>query len=506
MLISSGEWVERQLRMKKNIHMGGELVGRDHPLIVPGRNVIAMTYDMAQDPKYKGICTTTSHLDGSEINRWCNLHLSVEDLLIKQKSTRCGIHNCGFCMQRCMGNDGLNALCVVSKELDEKYGTDYHQRYQEYLKFFQKNDITSALAQTDVKGDRLKRPADQDDPDLYVRVVDKKPGGIVVRGAKCHITMGVYADEMIVVPTRAMREQEKDYAVAFAIPTDTKGLYFLNRASSPRTRKFFKSPMSEYGSSDAFTIFDDVFVPWERVFMCGEYQEAGRLALVFANYHRHAYCGCKPGVTDVIMGFTELVAEYSGIERAQHVRHEMADLIATAELVYAAGIASSVNAQKSSSGVMIPDPIYSNVGRRLAGEKIYHEHNVLVAIAGGLPATLPFEDEFANEKTAPFLEKYIARKKGISAEAIHRCFRSISDLSCSGFGSVWQIAGVHGGGSPIMETIAILANYDLNQRVEIAKFLAGIQYPEKPPEEIYRGEKKDLERFREHLNIYAKKR
>jgi 4-hydroxyphenylacetate 3-monooxygenase/4-hydroxybutyryl-CoA dehydratase/vinylacetyl-CoA-Delta-isomerase len=504
MLITSEAWVERQLRMKKNIYMGGELVGRDHPLIVPGRNVIAMTYDMAQDPKYKGICTTTSHLDGSEINRWCNLHMSVEDLLTKQKSTRCGIHNCGFCMQRCMGNDGLNTLCVISKELDEKYNTDYHQRFQEYLKYFQKNDITSALAQTDVKGDRLKRPAEQDDPDMYVHVVKKTKDGIVIRGAKCHITMGVYADEVIVLPTRVMKEEEKDYAVAFAIPTDTEGLYFLNRASAPRERKHFKAPMAEYGSSDAVTIFDDVFVPWERVFMCGEYQEAGRLALLFANYHRHAYCGCKPGVTDVIMGFTELVAEYSGIERTQHVRHDLADLIAVAELIYAAGIASSVNAAKSSSGVMIPDPVYSNVGRRLAGENIYHEHNVLVAVAGGLPATLPFEDEFFSEKTAPFLKKYMARKKGVSAEDIHRCFRSIGDLSCSGFGSVWQIAGVHGGGSPIMETIAILSNYNLKEKAEIAKYLSGIERTGDDKTEVFPGEKRNLEKFKEHLCLYKK--
>lgn len=502
MLISSEEWVERQLRLKKNIYMGGELVGRDHPLIVPGRNVIAMTYDMALDPKYKGICTTTSHLDGSEINRWCNLHLTVEDLLTKQKSTRCGIHNCGFCMQRCMGNDGLNALCIVTKELDEKYNTDYHQRYQEYLRYFQKNDITSALAQTDPKGDRTKRPADQDDPDMYLRVVEKNKDGIVVQGAKLHITMGVYADEVIVLPTRMMREEEKDYAVAFAIPADTDGLYFLNRASAPRSRKSFTAPMSQYGSSDALTVFDNVFVPWERVFMCGEYAEAGRLAVLFANYHRHAYCGCKPGVTDVIMGFTELVAEYSGIEKAQHVRHELADLIAVAELIYAAGIASSVNAQKSSSGVMIPDPVYSNVGRRLAGENIYHEHNVLVAISGGLPATLPFEDEFINEKTAPFLRKYLARKKGISSEDIHRCFRSISDLTCSGFGAVWQIGGVHGGGSPIMETIAILSNYNLEEKADIARYLAGIDRSGGDGSEIFDGEKKDLEKFKNHLRIY----
>lgn len=502
MLISSEEWVERQLGMKKNIYMGGALVGRDHPLIVPGRNVIAMTYDMALDPKYKGICTATSHLDGSEINRWCNLSMSVEDLLTKQKSTRCGIHNCGFCMQRCMGNDGLNALCVVTKELDEKYNTDYHQKFQEYLRYFQANDITSALAQTDPKGDRTKRPADQDDPDMYLRVVKKTKNGIVVRGAKFHITMGAYADEVIVLPTRMMREEEKDYAVAFAIPADTDGVYFLNRASAPRARKRFTAPMSQYGSSDALTVFDDVFVPWERVFMCGEYPEAGRLALLFANFHRHAYCGCKPGVTDVIMGFTELVAEYSGIEKAQHVRHELADLIAVAELIYAAGIASSVNAQRSSSGVMIPDPVYSNVGRRFAGENIYHEHNVLVAISGGLPATLPFEDEFTNEKTAPFLTKYLSRRNGISSEDIHRCFRAISDLTCSGFGAVWQIGGVHGGGSPVMETIAILSNYNLKKKADIARYLGGIGRSGGNGSEIFDGEMKDLEEFKNHLRIY----
>ncbi len=503
MLLPSKEWVERQLRMKKNIHMGGEVVGRDHPLIVPGRNVIAMTYDLAQDPKYKGICTATSHLDGSEINRWCNLHLSVEDLLTKQKSTRCGIHNCGFCMQRCMGNDGLNALCVVTRELDEKHGTEYHARYQQYLRYFQRNDITSALAQTDAKGDRLKRPAEQADPDMYLRVVARRKDGIVVRGAKLHTTMAAYADEIIVLPTRAMRPEEKDYAVAFAIPADTDGVHLINRASAPRARKRFTSPMTEYGSSDAVTVFDDVLVPWERVFMCGEHGEAGRLAVLFANYHRHAYCGCKPGVTDVIMGFTELVAEYSGIEKAQHVKHELAELISVAELVYAAGIASSVNAQKSSSGVMIPDPIYSNVGRRLAGENIYHEHNILVEIAGGLPATLPFEDEFIDEKTAPFLDKYLARKSGVPAADIHRCFRTISDLSGSGFGAVWQMAGVHGGGSPIMETISILANYDLQEKADIARYLAGIERHGEDGSEVFDGEKEDIARFKARLRIFG---
>ncbi|MDY0068103.1 MAG: 4-hydroxyphenylacetate 3-hydroxylase N-terminal domain-containing protein [Steroidobacteraceae bacterium] len=504
MLITSEEWVERQRGMRKNIHMNGDIVGRDHPLIEPGRNVIAMTYDMAQDEKYKGVATAKSSLDGSEVNRWCNLHTSVEDLLIKQKSTRVGIHNCGFCMQRCMGNDGLNALAVVTKELDEEYGGEYHERFLSYARYFQKNDITSALAMTDVKGDRSKRPAEQADPDLYLRIVERRKDGIVVRGAKAHITMAPYADEIIVLPTRVMSKDERDYAVAFALPADHEGVLIINRASAPRRRKQLKSPMSEYGSSDAVVVFDDVFVPWDRVFMCGEYRNAGRLALLFANYHRHAYTGCKPGVTDVIMGFTELVAEQSGIERAQHVRHELAELIGVAELTFAAGIASAVHAEKSSSGVMVPNAIYSNVGRRLAGENIYHEHNILVAIAGGLPATLPFEEDFIAERTAPFLEKYMARKRGVPTEEIHRCFRAIADLTCSGFGGVWQIAGVHGGGSPIMETIAILANYNLKEKTQIAKYLSGIEVVEKSDDEVFEGERANLEKFKRSLEIFRK--
>lgn len=249
----------------------------------------------------------------------------------------------------------------------------------------------------------------------------------------------------------------------------------INRTSAPRERKYLFSPLANFGSSDSFMVFDDVFVPWERVFMDGEQQFAGRLALLFALYHRHSYCGCKPAVTDVIMGLTALVAEYNGVLQSQHIQHKIADLMGIAELVYGAGIAAAVHSNKCSSGTQLPNTIYANVGRRLAGENIYHEHNILADIAGGLPATLPFEEDFFSEKTGEFLNKYIVRNPAFSPEAQHRCFRTISDLICSGFGGVWQIAGVHGGGSPIMETIGILSSYDLEKRKKIAKDLAGIK-------------------------------
>ncbi|MDA8334557.1 MAG: aromatic ring hydroxylase [Peptococcaceae bacterium] len=475
-MITSADYIQRITGLKKNVFMGGALVDRNHPGILPGIRVVSLTYDLVNDPVYRQTLTATSHLDHGTINRFTHIHQDSRDLLAKQEMTRLLTRKSGFCIQRCMGVDVMNALSVVTREIDDVRGTDYQRRFLAYLKFWQEKDIMGSCAQTDPKGDRSKRPHEQADPDAYLHVVDKKADGIVVRGAKIDITTAPFAEEIIAIPTRVMTPAESEWALAFAIPADTEGVYIVNRASSPRERKHLPAPFAEYGSSDGFIIFDDVFVPWERVFMCGEHEFAGRLALLFALYHRHSYTGCKPAVTDVIMGLTALAAEYNGVAKAPHIREKLAHLAGVAELVYAAGIAGAVRSTKASSGTCIPEPVYCNVGRRHAGENIYHEHEILTDVAGGLPATLPFEDDFFNERTKSLLEHYLIRKEGISAQDQHRLFRCISDYNCSSFGGVWQYAGVHGGGSPIMETIAIMSNYDLELRKKIACELAGIEY------------------------------
>lgn len=474
-MTTSREYFERLKRMRKNLYMGGELISRDDPRVMPGVRVIFLTYDLADDPRYSETLTAVSRLSEKKINRFTHIHQNSADLMKKQEMTRLLTRKAGFCIQRCMGIDAMNALSVVTKEIDEAKGTEYYPRFLEYLQYWQKYDVTGCCAQTDPKGDRSRRPHQQEDPDLYLRIIAKTKEGIIVRGAKHCITTAAFAEEIVVLPTRAMTKEDTPWAVAFGLSADTEGVYLVNRASSPRPRKHLKAPFAEYGSSDSFIIFDNVFVPWERVFMCEEYEFAGRLALMFALFHRHSYTGCKPAVTDVIMGFMALAAEYNGVEKAQHIREKLANLMGVAELVYAAGIAGAVKSSRASSGTCVPDPIFCNVGRRHAGENIYHEHHLLTDIAGGTPATLPYEDDFYREKIGPLLNKYMMRKDGVSAENQHRCFRCIGDLNCSGFGGVWQYAGVHGGGSPIMETIAILGNYDLDLRKEMAKELAGIK-------------------------------
>ena len=470
------EYQAKLKTMRKNVYIDGELVGRDDPRLLGGQNIIGITFNAANsdDPELRALATAKSHLTGETINRFAHIYQTVDDLLNKQKMIRKLGETAGGCIQRCMGCDAINALYVSTKEIDEKHGTEYHERFKKYLEWYQKNDLVGNAGQTDVKGDRSKRPSQQVDPDLYMHIEERREDGIVVSGCKAHNTIAPYADEILVLPTRALKEEDADWAVAFAIPADAEGVTLVSRPVSPNPRKELKAPYNTYGICDTMTILDHVFVPWERVFMCGEADFGGRLALSFANNHRFSYCGCKPAITDVFIGATALVAEYNGVGKAPHIQDELAELMATAETVYAAGIAASATSSVTASGAREPNFLYSNCGRFHAGTKIMHEYETLIAVTGGMAATLPFEGDWINPETRGYMEKYIMRNPAICAENQHRLFRFLDDFTVSAWCGMEQSAGIHGGGSPIMEKIGIRTNYPLEAKKNIVKRLAGI--------------------------------
>jgi aromatic ring hydroxylase len=287
--------------MKRNVFIGGEKVGRDDHRLRPGINVLDVTFDLARESKWKGLITATSSITGEEINRWSHLPQSPYDLLQKQKMIRCVARRVGGCIQRCMGHDAISALAICTKEIDEAKGTDYHKRFMTYLRDYQMRDGDGCCAQTDSKGDRTKRPSEQPNADAYVHIVEERKDGIVVSGVKMSITQVAYADEIFVLPTRALMEDDRDFAVAFALPADWDGIKLITRPVWLREKDDpGASPFCRYGVSDSVVVFDNVFVPKERVFMCREWEFGRRLALLFADSHRHSYSGCKPGMSDVL--------------------------------------------------------------------------------------------------------------------------------------------------------------------------------------------------------------
>jgi aromatic ring hydroxylase len=476
MMKTSQEYLASLAAMKHNVWMNGQKVERpwEHPQIVPGINIVCLTYDRPSEEENQALFTATSHLSGETINRFTHIHRSPEDLQKKVEMTRLYCRETG-CIQRCMGVDALNALSVICHYADNLFGTGYYPRLMDFLRTFQEEDLVGNAAMTDVKGDRGLRPHQQADPDLYLRVVERRKDGIVVRGAKAHNTLAPYAHELFVLPTRDMTADDADYAVAFAIPADAPGITLVCRGAAPSAPREMASPLSSrYASVESLTIFDDVFVPWERVFLCGEWQLAGYLAETFATYHRHSYCGCKPAMSDLLLGAAALVAEYNGIPKASHVRAKLTEFMMTAELVHACGLAAALKGQAMTSGTYMPDLVYANVGKYYAGTTLHHEIELLQDIAGGLVVTMPSEEDYCSPELGPALRKYLAGPASLSVDDRVRCFRLVEDVSASKFAGLLMVAGVHGGGSPEAERLAIYRSYDLDSRKALAKKVAGI--------------------------------
>jgi 4-hydroxyphenylacetate 3-monooxygenase/4-hydroxybutyryl-CoA dehydratase/vinylacetyl-CoA-Delta-isomerase len=495
--------------MKPNIYLNGKKVDRSNgktgaerdlaPWLAGGAYVMQQCYNAANDPEYADVCHATSNLTGNIVDRCTNINCSVDDLLKKQQMTRLICHRVGGCMQRCMGTDAMNALFSVTYDCDQECGTEYHKRLLKYIEYVQENDLVVNCAQTDVKGSRnpkYKRAHMQPDPDQFVHVIktdadgiglDGQPTkGIIVRGAKICNSNAPYVDEIIVNPTKFMSPDDAEYAVAFALPADWDGVKLMALPGQHHKRTRLEAPFAKIGDCESLTIFDDVFVPNERVFMNGLDNEgvcryAGYLALMFAHYHRHSYTGCKTAVSEVIGAQAALVADVNDIAKEAHVREKICDIISTAELVFAAGQASAYRAEKFPSGQYVPDEILTNAGRRLAGHNIYHEYETLADLTGGVCASLPTEESFYAPETADLCNKYIVRNPAYSAEDTHRVMRMMEDKLCDAFEGAQAVAGVHGGGSPLMETITMMSRYDLESLKGIAKYLAGLPGYEKCP-------------------------
>ena len=314
-LMTGEQYIESIKKINMQVYMFGKKIedSTEDPILRPSLNSVRMTYDLAQMPEYQDLMTVVSPYTGERVNRFTHIHQSTDDLRNKVKMQRLCGQMTAACFQRCVGMDAFNAVFSTTYEVDEKYGTHYHENFKKFMVYCQENDLTIDGAMTDPKGDRSKAPHAQEDPDLFLRVVERRPDGIVVRGAKAHQTGILNSHEVIVMPTIAMSPEDKDYAVSFAVPLDAPGLFLIVGRQSCDTRKLENTEMdvgnAEFGGVEALTVFDDVFVPNDRIFLNGETEFAGMLVERFAGYHRQSYGGCKVGVGDVLIGAAAVAAQ-----------------------------------------------------------------------------------------------------------------------------------------------------------------------------------------------------
>ena len=475
-VMSKAEYVESLRKLQPVVFMAGEKITEivDNPRLRAGIEATGATYELAEMPEYRDLLVTTSDLVGEPVNRFNLPPRSIADLVARVKINRTLGRRVGTCHQRCTGLDCLAALSIVTFDTDQKHGTEYHTRFIEFLKHMQTHDLTANAGVTDVKGDRSRSPKDQPDPDVYLRVVEKRSDGIVVRGAKAHQTGSLSAHEIIVLPTRALQPGEEEFAVAFALPTDTPGIIHVVGRSSLDTRELEGCDTGNvrYSKYCPTVIFDNVFVPWERVFLCGETAFAQELVMRFSSFHRQSHGGCKSGKIDCMTGAALAMMDYNGTARAGHLKQKVIDMIQRAETLYGCCLAASYEGKPETSGTFFIDPVLANASKIHEGKEMAEATRLMIDVAGGFVSDLPSDRDFANPEIGPLLLKYLQGAAGSPSRERIQMFRLVEKLAME---SADTISDIHGGGSPEAHRITILRESDLENRKAAAKRLAGIE-------------------------------
>lgn len=477
-MMNGQQYKDSLRKLNPQIYYNGEKIECvvDHPMIKPHVNSAAMTYELAYDPLYEDLMTSTSHLTGKKINRFTHIHQSKDDLVNKVKMLRMIAQKTGTCFQRCVGLDAMNATFITTYNMDKKHGTEYHNRFLKWLEYVQETDIMVAGAMTDVKGDRSLKPSQQSDPDLFVRIVEKREDGVVIRGAKAHQTGMANSHEMLILPTTNLLDGDEEYAIACAVPVDAEGIIHIFGRQTNDDRRLqgdLDTGNSEYAivGGETLTVLNDVFVPWDRIFMCGEVDFAQDYVTRFAAYHRQNYGGCKVGNSDVLIGATSLIAKMNGAEKASHIKDKLIEMTHLSETMYACSLACSYEGVKEEAGSYYVNTLLANEVKLNCTRNMYEISRLAHDIAGGFIATLPHENDLKSEITGDYIRKYFAANDKYSTEDRIKIARLLENMS----GGTALAESMHGAGSPQAMRIMIYREANMDQKEKLAKKLAHVE-------------------------------
>ena len=464
------------------IYLMGELVEDplSHPIIRPSIEAMAETYQLAVNEPELG--SVKSPYTGETINRFLHIAESNEDLYLQNKMQRKLGQLTGTCFQRCVGMDAFNALHSVTFEIDEEYSTKYHQNFINFLTEMHKSNLVIGGAMTDVKGDRSKLPHEQEDEDLYLRIVDRDENGVYVKGAKAHQTGCINSHWMVVMPTLRLTEKDKDYAIVGAIPVDAEGITYIYGRQSCDTRSMepgeYDVGNKYFAGQEAMVIFDNVFIPNELIFMNGEFDFASILVERFTTYHRRSYV-CKAGVGDVLIGAAATIAEYNGVENASHISDKLVEMNKMNETIYATGIASSLQGSKTKSGNFINDDLLANVCKQHVTKDTFEIGRLAQDLAGGLVGSMPSGIDFNEGEMSSDLKKYLKGIKETNADDRVKILRLIENMTLGRNAVAYLTESLHGAGSPQAQRVQIKRKVDMEKKKELAKNLSGVNEKDK---------------------------
>lgn len=446
-----------------------------HPHLGRGARHVAIDFRLAHERPDDALLVVPGP-DGGPMSRYFAIPRSGEDLLRRRDLIEHVTREARSFVPliKEIGTDALFALMIVTAGLDREAGTAYAPRVWALYERCRDGDLAMAVAQTDAKGDRARRPSDQRHPDAYVHRVRETPEGLVVRGVKAHTTNAVFANEIFVLPTRAMGEADADYAVAFAVPAATPGLTMIASARGFGATGAFDNPLSSrYSLTESLTVFDDVLVPWNRVFLCGEWRAAGALARTFVEFHRFTAVSYKGPLLELLLGGAALIADYHGLLGAAHVRDKLARLALYLQTTRGLGTAAAAGAREV-GGIAVPDVALANAAKYQFAHGYHDAVRDVQDLAGGLLVTGPMEEDWENPEVRRLFEGALGGRDGVGAGDRLRVINLLRDLVASDLGGYLEVLAIHAEGSLETQKLTVLQDVDLERLKRLAAGAAGV--------------------------------
>lgn len=472
MLMSDGEYRESLRRLKPRVFVNGRRVDSvaDDPALAPGVNAVGLSYafPLRQDtaPLVRVDEPRGAH------NRMLHIARSGDELLQKLEAVRLVCRYTG-CAQRYLAGDAMAGIIQAAAAVDaDGRGRDYLERARAYHEHLCTRDLSVGIAMTDAKGNRSLRPHAQPNPESYVRIVERGKDGIVISGTKAIVTGAPYMHELLVMPGRAMTAADAEFAVCCAVPVDADGLTMVARpAGRPGEPAALFS--GRFGQSTAACLFEHVLVPWDRVFLAGEWAHSATLTYAYATHHRHTCIAARAGFGDLLIGAGTLMTRANGLdaEQAPGLRDAMTDLIKIVEGFYACGVASSVYCTQEAEGIVMPEAVFANIGKLLLATQIYDMQRLAHEVSGGLIVALPGPEEDHNPATAGRISEVLAGRSDLPYQKRIEVARLIEDLTASCQGGWYSVISLHGGGSPEAMKKEIFRRYPVADRVELVENL-----------------------------------
>lgn len=477
MALRTADEYKNGLKDDRNVFIMGARVPdvTEDPYIKVGVETGAFDFLMGHDPEMKNMAVIKDPETGEEISAYFEIPDSPEAVRRRFNLVKSSAMYADGALPfiKDVGTDIINALTVFSKLSGNP---EYEKRVIEYRNYCARNDLSMAGAVTDVKGDRSKSPSEQETPDYYLRVVDETDDEIVVSGAKAHITASAYVDEIIVIPTRNLDENEADCAVAFAIPANTPGVTQICRPSFRyEDLNHFPTPRPKRGHVEALVIFDNVRVPKHRVFMLREWNFAQYLAYAFTAFHRFTAVTYKIPILEYMTGMGMLAAEANGVQKASHVRDRFLSMINYTETTKSLALAAMTEPENfAGSGLFVANRLTSNMAKLFFASNFHEFIRDIQDIAGGLLVTQPTYRDWQNRELKPHLEKYMGGAEGYPAEKRLKIMSMLHHLTASDFSGWHEICTIHAEGSFAAQKMMMMAEAPMDMYKQRAREVVGL--------------------------------